>query len=105
MNIVQIPIPYKGASFSQTINLNEIEYRLDFNYNSRGNYWTISIYDKLDNPILQGAKLSLNFNTFKRHVHDPLLLTQLLPLDLTKTLLSIGYDDLKDKIGLYYVAN
>lgn len=51
-------IPFKPLpSFIEEITLGDIPYVLIFNWNSRGEFWTLDILDREENDIVIGIKL------------------------------------------------
>jgi hypothetical protein len=58
-------IPFSGeSSFIEEITLENTPYDFAFNWNSRGEFWELSIYDRDLNPLVLGIKLVLNEEFF-----------------------------------------
>lgn len=53
---ISIGVP-DTASSTQTITFAKKSYIIDFRYNQRFDFWTFSLYDSEDNPILVGEKV------------------------------------------------
>ena len=53
-------------SFRQTVLLDEVNYVLKFDWNSRYNFWALSFYDILFNPIVLGIKIVLNYELINK---------------------------------------
>lgn len=56
MAIVTIPIPDLPA-FVEELVIADIPYRIAMHWNTRGQFWVLSIYDRTGNPIVVGIKL------------------------------------------------
>ena len=53
-----VVIPFKDLpSFTQEIALSGVSYIFEFNWNYRGQYWSMSIYNRDRVPIVLGVKL------------------------------------------------
>lgn len=61
---MMIPIPFKKYSkFEIELTLDDVNYLLKFIWNSRGEYWTVSFYNPVDNaPYVTGIKIVLNYD-------------------------------------------
>jgi len=57
--MVQIPF-FNATSFSQDISLDGTTYRMKIVWNTRGEFWTLSLFTLQDVPILLGIKLVLD---------------------------------------------
>ena len=57
-----IRIPFENyPSFRQEVLLDNTSYILDFNWNSRGQFWSMGIYNVFKEPVVLGIKLVLNY--------------------------------------------
>jgi hypothetical protein len=62
-----ITIPFlEYDSFSEDVVLDNIALRLSFFYNTRGEYWSMTISDLDDNIIISGIKLVIGYEL----IHD-----------------------------------
>lgn len=53
---ISIGVP-DTASSEQTITLSKRSYTIRFDYNQRFDFWTFSLFDSEENPIIRGEKL------------------------------------------------
>ena len=56
-----------AASSTQTITLAKKSYTINFNYNSRFDFWSFSLYDSEDNVIVEGEKIMPKKEYFSRY--------------------------------------
>lgn len=70
--MVQIPFTEYPAT-TKEITLDEESYKFTFVWNTRGEFWTLSILSVNDTPILSGVKLVLNYELVNvyRHLKIP----------------------------------
>jgi len=54
-------------AFSNEVTLEGVVYRFTFVWNYRGQYWTMSIYDRDDVALLVGVKLVMRFSLTKHY--------------------------------------
>jgi len=63
-----LTIPWSDfPSFSQECTLDGVVYRFRFKWNYRGQYWTMDLHDRDQNPILLGVKLVVRFDLVKHY--------------------------------------
>jgi hypothetical protein len=55
-------------SFRQELTLDGTPYIIDFDYNSRGQYWSLNWYDRDQNPIRMGLKLVTGTELLEQYV-------------------------------------
>lgn len=53
--------------FTETVTLEGVTYELEFNWNHRGEFWCVTIYDSEGNILIAGVKVVLEFDLFKRY--------------------------------------
>lgn len=56
MEYIAIEVPNMNDSISRVV-LNGTEYNIRFTYNDTFDYWKFSLYDSLQNPIVEGIKI------------------------------------------------
>jgi hypothetical protein len=63
MSLYQIPTPdaAQDGAFFFTVSLDGTDYLLNFQYNSREDFWYVSVSDVDGNPIRSGVKVVANF--------------------------------------------
>jgi hypothetical protein len=87
-------IPFQNlSSFSEEILFTDEIFILIFNWISRANCWTLSIYTRDNTPVLQGIKLVLNYGLLSQFVNND---EDLLVIDSTDNKDNIIYEDLQN---------
>lgn len=76
-------------------------YQLSFDYNDEGNFFTCSIADSDDTPIVTGEKLVLNRPLFGNIYDERLPDTQLVPMDESGQARDCGIDEFMVTVFLY----
>ena len=66
MTFIKIPTRSDYDNFIEAIDLNGIPYNIEFNYNSRTEYWTINIQDENGTAIINGLPLLVNSELYDR---------------------------------------
>jgi hypothetical protein len=65
-------IPFKeSASWQAQITLTGVIFILSFSWNAMNEYWTMSIYDRNDQPIVLGIKVVTNYNLTAQYAATP----------------------------------
>jgi hypothetical protein len=99
---MDVIIPWKSIpSWQQEINLSGITYHLRFMWNSLNRFWSISIFDRDQLPIILGLKLVINFNITGQYRFNNFS-GDILTVDLSQDLIVIGRNDMGDKVQLFY---
>jgi hypothetical protein len=80
-------------AYTKELLLEEKSYLFTFVWNTRGEFWTVSIYDTSRNPIIEGIKLVLNYNLFKDYKHLNIPEGNLYVIDVTNNVSKIKYED------------
>jgi hypothetical protein len=68
-----IPL-FDNANFSESVTLDDVNYGFSFQYNTRGDFWSMSIFDGNGNLILANIKLVVWFPLTLRY-NNPALPT------------------------------
>ena len=101
MNIIPV---FEHPAYSESVVLEEKPYRLSFSWNTRGEYWSLTISDSQGAVLLDGLKIVLNFELVNEYADDRLPAGALLAVDTTGTLARIGRNDLGSRVKLFYVT-
>jgi hypothetical protein len=72
MSFVLLAIDSTDKNYTVDHDLDGTLYRFKVNWNERGQFWTIGIYQPDDTPIVAGVKIVSNYSLFTRYP-DPLL--------------------------------
>ena len=99
-----IPV-FEYPSYSESVVLENKPYRFSFVWNSRGEYWSLTISDKQGEVLLDGLKLVLGFELISEYADEDLPPGALLVLDTTDSLTGIGRDDLGVRATLIYASS
>ena len=98
----EIPIQ-KAPFFTENLLLDGINYRFDFKFDDFKGFWYISIYDYLDNTVIQGKRIVLNNRMFQKLT--VWLWGFLLAYSEDTTKDDITYEDLTEgKVKLYWIS-
>lgn len=99
-----VTIPFSEfPAFSQEIILDNIPFRVSFNWNTRGEYWTLSILDRDENQLASGIKIVLDYELIARYPGRGLPPGEIYAIDTSGELDKIGRDDFQDRASLVYV--
>lgn len=89
-------------AFTQEVVLDNIPYRLTFNWNTRGEYWVMSIADRDEVKLVSGIKLVMNFPLIRRYPGRGLPSGEFIVVDPSLQLERAGRNDFQDKVKLIY---
>ncbi len=99
-----IPVFNDYADYSESVVLDGSPYRLAFSWNTRGEYWSLTVSDSSGNVLVDGLKLIINFELISEYAAAGFPLGALMAIDTTGTLTRIGRNDLGEKVKLYYLT-
>jgi hypothetical protein len=102
-----LQIPFSGeASFVQEVVLESVPYLIQFNWNSRGNFWDMNIKDRDQNPLVEGIKLLLGEELLKKFPDSGLPPGTMFIIDNAGTDTPIIFDDFSTgRCSLIYVES
>lgn len=80
-------------SFRQEVTLDGTPYIFETSWNSRGSFWTLTIYDREENILIGGIKLVLNYEMLLIHPDRGLPPGTLMVLDYSGRTDPIEQDD------------
>jgi len=88
-------------AFTETTALDGIPYVLDIHWNTRGEFWALSISDKANNKLVSGIKVTLGYDLLEscRYL-DGMPKGALVVIDAANGETRIAYDDFSNKRGL-----
>ena len=90
--MIQLPTT-EYPCYTMEFNLDGVTYIFKFNWNTRGEFWTLSIYDTNKAVIIEGIKFVLNYNVFADYKHLGIPQGDLYIVDLTNNMSKIKYED------------
>ena len=67
--MLEIPLPTDTYSFKINVTLDGNVYILEFNWNSRLNFWTYNMLQSNGNPLVQGIRLAASFPLGKKYAY------------------------------------
>lgn len=103
LDTMSVIIPFKDhPSFTQNIVLDNIVLNFKFVWNGRDNSWYMSIFDSVNDPILQGIKIVNGWELIKRYTDIRLPQGILLVVSLKDDEEVIGRDSMLDDYNLIY---
>lgn len=90
-----VVIPFSEfPAFTQEVTLDEVPYRFQFVWNFRGQYYTLSIFDRELNPIVQGIKVVVGYELISIYNGADVPPGELYVVDTTDEVERITQDDL-----------
>lgn len=102
MAVLEIPLIQDEYIFTIDVTLSGTEYRLKFQWNTRGEFWTASIYLIDDTPIIINVRVCVNFPIFARYKDVRLPIGTLWIVETTNSNLEPRQDDFENRIKLLY---
>ena len=98
-------IPFSPfPSFRQTLSLEDVSYTFEFNWNTRGLFWSMSIYDNSSNPIVEGVVIVLNYDLLEQYQSRDVPPGKLYAIDTAGKKNRIEYEDMfNGRITLVYL--
>jgi hypothetical protein len=98
-------LPFSEApAFSQEVTLDDVPYRFRFIWNTRFEFWSMSIFDREFTPIVQGIKVVLGYELISLYRGLPVPPGEIYTVDTTDEVVRIGRDDIPDGVvQLVYV--
>ena len=82
--------------------LDDIVYILDVRWNARVGAWFFDLLDEEENMIRAGIKIVLGTLLGLRSAHADFPTGKFIAIDLANTGLDAGFDDLGDRVNVYY---
>jgi len=100
--MVQIPF-VDSASFIQEVTIDGIAYILEFNWNSRGRFWSMSIFDRDQLPLLLGKRMAVATDLLSQHPdRDDLPPGELYVIEPSGNMNELEKDDLLTRAYILY---
>lgn len=103
MAVVEIPFSNKYTSVSEEVTLDGVPYRLVFTYNTRGDFWVLSIYDRELTPLVVGIKVVLAFELIRTYPDRGLPPGELYIVDTSESIDRPGRYTLGSELSIMYV--
>lgn len=100
--MLQIPFTEYPAHTKELV-LDEKSYVFTFVWNTRGEFWTLSIADTDKTTILDGIKLVLNYNLLQDFHHLAVPEGNLYVIDLSNNVSKIQYSDFTNERKLMLI--
>ncbi len=96
-----IPIHKEHIPYEVQYRLGNNTYKLVFQYNYFGDYFTVDLYRNAD-PLILGEKLLIGKPLFSTYTaNDRLPKTVIVPADLSMTATRTGWDEMSESVYLY----
>ena len=93
-------------SFQQEVIIDESSYVLNFNWNSRGEFWELSFLNALREPLVMGIKLVLNYELIRQFQGYGLPDGALYAIDASGNNSKIEQNDfINDRVSLIYITD
>lgn len=104
MTILSIPVFSEQASFTQTIPIDGITYKLQIYWNVRDEHWFFSLYLPDDTLVLTGIKMPVNFTLLNSFSGENVPPGDFLLYDDSGNNEPCGRDELGDRCLLLYIT-
>lgn len=104
MSIVSIPVFIENASFTQTIVLDGINYKMRIYWNVRDEHWYFSLYLPDDTPVLTGIKMPVNYTLISSFFGENVPPGDFILFDESGNNEPCGRDELGDRCILLYIS-
>lgn len=101
--MVTIPF-FEFPAFTQEIVLDNTPFRFSFNWNTRGEFWTLIIANRDQVPLISGIKIVIDYELISKYPGRSLPPGELYAIDPSGELEKIGRNDFQDKAKLIYVT-
>lgn len=106
MSILQIDNDPSLTYYDEIVQLESLEYLLEFSWSDRESAWYCNIYDQDENQLAMGIKLLLNVDLLRRFTDSRLPHGKLICIDSGGTNADIAKSsDLGDRVLLMYVTS
>ena len=99
-----IPFQNDLPSFSEEVTIDGIPYILDFSWNSRGEFWSMSIYNRDQTPLILGVKLVLFFGLINKFVDIGLPPGDIYVVDPSGNTEKLNQNDFETRAYLIYLS-
>jgi len=100
----RIPLQTSVSSFRQRTSLDGVPFELEFRWNERDGAWYMSIADTDGNPLRSGIRLAVDSPLLHSLVSDTRPNGELYAIDIEDSGEEAGFDDLGQRVVLYYVT-
>ena len=98
-------IPFRNLpAFKETVVLDGETFIFSFQYNTRGDYWTMDISDKNQVLLMAGLKVVLGYELIQRYGTREQPAGEIYPIDVTETIERIGRNDLPAPVEMTYIT-
>ncbi len=97
-----IPFQKNLPSFSQEVTIDGISYLFEFFWNSRGEHWTMSIFNRDQLPLVVGIRLVLLYGLISQYVDRGLPPGEIYVIDLSDNTEEIKQNDFDSRLYLTY---
>jgi hypothetical protein len=102
-----ITIPFQSYPyFDEQITIDNVIYIFEFQWNTRGNFWSMTISDKNENILIAGVKLIKNFDLLTRYSKQDILPKGIFILLATNdSSIEVTYNDVASNVvSLIYLS-
>lgn len=103
--MIQIPTDFNSPSFRQTIQLGASVYSLTFTWNGREEFWYMDIAMNINDPIVSGIKLVVDWSLINRFADARLPTGHIVALDLSGQGLDAARNDLGSRVALIFMTD
>lgn len=94
----------KYPHFIEQVTLDGVAYTFKFDWNSRGEFWSVSVYDATGTGLLLGLKLMNNGELYKRYSKTQMPPGMIGVINNTGSFQKITYDDVGRTCDIVYLT-
>ena len=105
MSIVQIPVDSENSVFTETLNLEGVDYLLRIYWNSRDESWYLDIRLPDDTSIIDGIKMVVNYGLISYWEVENMPPGALILYDDSNSEIPCGRYDLGERCKLIYITS
>jgi len=98
-----IIIPFQESpSFTQEITIDGVVYMFEFNWNSRGEFWSMDVFDRDQLPLVLGVRMVIFHELIQQYVDKGLPPGELYIIDPSGDMNEVNKDDLLTRAYILY---
>lgn len=103
MATLRIPIDATRLNYTQVVELNGVNYSMNFRWNDRAAAWFLTLSDAAGNVLVGGQKLTVDWIQFQTNLDPRLPLGRLALVDTTQAGIEATADNFGTDVVLLYV--
>lgn len=103
---VIVPVFPGEPLYQERVRLEDRDYIFRFDWSNREKRFYVSIFDQDEEPLLQGLKVTPNWDLLSRHHSNPIVPSgSLIPVDLESGGVPPTFDDFGVRVRMFYYTS